>query len=57
MPDKFASSKLEVPNAATKAAMEEARQGGLPCFGSVSELMAHLIAEDRAHDSVPTRPV
>jgi hypothetical protein len=46
MPDKFASSKLEVPNAATTAAMEEACQGGLPSFNRISELMAHLIAED-----------
>jgi len=35
-----------VPNAATIAAMEEARRGGLPRFDSVSALMADLNASD-----------
>jgi len=38
--------EIRVPNATTAAAMEEARKGGLPAFGSVSELMADLNAED-----------
>jgi DNA-damage-inducible protein J len=37
---------LEVPNAETRAAMEEAQRGGLPSVNSVSELMANLNAED-----------
>jgi predicted transcriptional regulator len=35
-----------LPNAATVAAMREARNGGLPSFHSVSDLMADLNAED-----------
>jgi DNA-damage-inducible protein J len=38
--------EIKTPNAATVAAMEEARNGGLPSFRSVSELMADLNAED-----------
>ena len=37
---------LKVPNAATAAAMKEARTGGLASFNSVSGLMADLNAED-----------
>ncbi len=37
---------LKVPNAATAAAMKEARAGGLASFKSVSELMADLNADD-----------
>jgi len=35
-----------VPNAATEAAMKDARAGGLKSFNNVSELMADLNAED-----------
>jgi hypothetical protein len=35
-----------LPNAATVAAMQDARNGGLPSFRSVSDLMADLKAED-----------
>lgn len=38
--------EVMVPNAATKAAMREARAGGLTSFNSVSELMTDLNAED-----------
>ncbi|MGB9363780.1 MAG: type II toxin-antitoxin system RelB/DinJ family antitoxin [Candidatus Sulfotelmatobacter sp.] len=38
--------EVKVPNAATSAAMQEARKGGLLSFGSVSELMEDLNAED-----------
>lgn len=38
--------EVKVPNRATAAAMQEARKGGLPSFGSVSELMDDLNAED-----------
>jgi DNA-damage-inducible protein J len=38
--------EVKVPNAATAAAMQEARKGGLPSFGSVSELMSDLNADD-----------
>jgi DNA-damage-inducible protein J len=38
--------EVKAPNAATSAAMREARKGGLPSFGKVSELMADLSAED-----------
>ena len=38
--------EVRVPNAATTAAMREARQGELPSFKNVSELMADLNAED-----------
>lgn len=35
-----------IPNAKTIAAMREARDGSLPSFGSVEDLMADLNAED-----------
>jgi len=35
-----------VPNAATAAAMREARKGGLRPFKNVPELMSNLNAED-----------
>lgn len=35
-----------VPNAATINAMKEARQGGLPSFGSIEALLMDLNAED-----------
>jgi len=38
--------EVKAPNSATAAAMQEARNGGLPSFRSVSELMADLNAED-----------
>jgi DNA-damage-inducible protein J len=38
--------EVRVPNAAAAAAMQEARKGGLPSFGTVSELMEDLNAED-----------
>jgi DNA-damage-inducible protein J len=38
--------EVKVPNAATAAAIEEARKGGLPSFRNVSDLMADLNAED-----------
>ena len=39
--------EVKAPNAATAAAMREARKGGgLPSFGKVSDLMADLNAED-----------
>jgi DNA-damage-inducible protein J len=38
--------EVKTPNAATAAAMREARKGGLPSFGEVSDLMADLNAED-----------
>lgn len=37
---------VQVPNATTKAAMEEARRGGLKPFDHVSDLMTDLHAED-----------
>jgi DNA-damage-inducible protein J len=38
--------EVKVPNAATAAAMQEARKGKLPSFDNVSDLMADLNAED-----------
>jgi len=38
--------EVKVPNAATAAAMQEARKGGLPSFKSVPALMEDLNAED-----------
>ena len=38
--------EVKVPNAATAAAMREARKGGLRSFDSVSDLMNDLNAED-----------
>jgi len=38
--------EVKVPNAATKAAMQEARTGRLTSFNKVSDLMADLNAED-----------
>jgi DNA-damage-inducible protein J len=38
--------EVKAPNAATAAAMREARRGGLPSFRSVSDLMTDLNAED-----------
>jgi DNA-damage-inducible protein J len=37
--------EVRVPNATTRAAMKEARQGGLPRFDSVADLMADLHAD------------
>jgi hypothetical protein len=37
---------VKAPNAATAAAMQEARNGGLRSFRNVSHLMADLNAED-----------
>jgi DNA-damage-inducible protein J len=38
--------EVRVPNAATNAAMREARKGGLPSFNSVPDLMSDLDAKD-----------
>ncbi len=38
--------EVKVPNAATAAAMRQARNGGLTSFNSVSDLLADLNAED-----------
>ena len=38
--------EVRVPNAATAAAMQEARKGHLPAFDTVSALMADLNAND-----------
>ena len=38
--------EIKVPNAATAAAMQEARKGGLPSFDTVFGLMADLNAKD-----------
>jgi len=38
--------EVKVPNAATAAAMREARQGGLASFNNASDLLADLNAED-----------
>jgi DNA-damage-inducible protein J len=37
---------VRVPNAVTRAAMEEVRRGGLPSVSGVAELMDQLNAED-----------
>lgn len=37
--------EIKAPNAATAAAMLEARKGGLPSFGNVSDLMGDLNAK------------
>jgi hypothetical protein len=46
MPDDVSQQQLEVPNAATLAAMQEARDGTLTSFDGISELIADLDAED-----------
>ncbi len=38
--------EVKVPNATTRAAIEEARRGGLRSFGSVDDLMADLNAPE-----------
>ncbi len=38
--------EVRAPNAATAAAMQEARKGGLPSFRKASELVADLNADD-----------
>ena len=38
--------EVKVPNATTKAAIEEARRGGLRSFGSADDLMADLNARE-----------
>jgi DNA-damage-inducible protein J len=38
--------EVRVPNAVTRAAMEEVRRGGLPSVSSVAELMDQLNAQD-----------
>ena len=38
--------EVKAPNAATAAAMREARKGGMPSFRSVSGVMADLNAKD-----------
>jgi hypothetical protein len=46
MPDNCSPIEPEIPNAATVAAMQEARQGELPAWGSVLGLMSDLNSED-----------
>ncbi len=46
MRDEIDPPESEIPNAVTAAAMQEARQGGLPSFSSVSALIADLNSED-----------
>jgi DNA-damage-inducible protein J len=41
---------VKVPNATTRAAVEEARRGGLRGFGSVDDLMADLNAREPTED-------
>jgi len=38
--------EVKAPNAATAAAMQDARNGALPSFRSVSDLLSDLNAED-----------
>ncbi len=40
--------EVKVPNAVTRAAIEEARRGGLRAFDSVDDLMADLNAPESA---------
>jgi len=58
MPDKFNPSELEVPNATTKAAMEESRRGGLSSFDGVPDLMDEFNATEGnlPPSAVPARP-
>jgi DNA-damage-inducible protein J len=44
--EKVLPFEVKAPNAVTKAAIREARKGGLPSFNKVSDLMADLNAED-----------
>jgi DNA-damage-inducible protein J len=44
--DRALPFEVKAPNAATAAAIEEARKGGLPSFRNASDLMADLNAED-----------
>jgi DNA-damage-inducible protein J len=44
--EKVLPFEVKVPNAATAAAMQEARKGDLTSFDSVSDLMDDLNAED-----------
>ena len=44
--DKALPFNIQVPNAATAAAMEEARRGGLKSVDNVPELLADLNEED-----------
>jgi DNA-damage-inducible protein J len=39
--------ELKIPNAETRAAMEELERGDLPSFDTVEELLADLNAPDR----------
>jgi hypothetical protein len=41
-------SESEIPNAATSAAIQEARHAVLPSFPSVSDLMADLSSQDES---------
>jgi hypothetical protein len=45
MTDNYLPCESETPNAATVAAIQEARQDGLPTFNSVAELIAELNSE------------
>jgi DNA-damage-inducible protein J len=44
--DKSLPFEVKAPNAATAAAIQEARKGGLTSFRNVPDLMADLNAED-----------
>ena len=47
--------EVKVPNAATAAAMQEARKGKLHAFNTVSDLMADLNADGCANHRLPQR--
>jgi len=46
MTDEHFPCDSEIPNAATVAAIQEARQGELPTFDNLADLMADLNFED-----------
>src|SRR5258708_20811385 len=47
--------EVRTPNAATAAAMQEARNGGLPSFRKGSNLLADFNADDFANQPLPSR--
>jgi hypothetical protein len=46
MTDDRLPCETATPNATTAAAMQEARQGGIPSFNSVCDLLDHLDSDD-----------
>ena len=44
--EKMMPLELLTPNATTLAAMEEAKEGNLPCFHTIEELFEELNADD-----------